>query len=96
MVSAASVQSKEARNLVIYPYYKALKLGVFFMNFICHYVERMFLNDFRISTSRQRSGKGAIRKRFPLQTPRWEKTKLTIRYLYHEKNRKPNEQLFSQ
>ena len=34
--------------------------------------------------SRQRSGKGAIRKRFPLQKPRWEKTKLTIRYLYHE------------
>ena len=31
-------------------------------------------------TSRQRSGKGAIRKRFPLQKPRWEKTKLTIRY----------------
>ena len=28
-------------------------------------------------TSRQRSGKGAIRKRFPLQKPRWEKTKLT-------------------
>ena len=26
-------------------------------------------------TSRQRSGKGAIRKRFPLQKPRWEKTK---------------------
>ena len=24
-------------------------------------------------TSRQRSGKGAIRKRFPLQKPRWEK-----------------------
>ena len=36
-------------------------------------------------TSRQRSGKGAIRKRFPLQKPRWEKTKLTIRHLYHEK-----------
>ena len=35
-------------------------------------------------TSRQRSGKGAIRKRFPFQKPRWEKTKLTIRYLYHE------------
>ena len=35
-------------------------------------------------TSRQRSGKDAIRKRFPLQKPRWEKTKLTIRYLYHE------------
>ena len=29
-------------------------------------------------TSRQRSGKGAIRKGFPLQKPRWEKTKLTI------------------
>ena len=36
------------------------------------------------STSRQRSGKGAIRKRLPLQKPRWEKTKLTIRYLYQE------------
>ena len=47
-------------------------------------------------TSRQRSGKGAIRKRLPLQKPRWEKTKLTIRYLYHETYRKPNEQLFSQ
>ena len=47
-------------------------------------------------TSRQRSGKGAIRKRFPLQKPRWEKTKLTIRYLYHETYRKPNEQLISQ
>ena len=47
-------------------------------------------------TSRQRSGKGAIRKRFPLQKPRREKTKSTIRYLYHETHRKPNEQLFSQ
>ena len=47
-------------------------------------------------TSSQRSGKGAIRKRFPLQKPRWEKTKLTIRHLYHETYRKPNEQLFSQ
>ena len=27
---------------------------------------------------------------------RWEKTKLTIRYLYHETYCKPNEQLFSQ
>ena len=37
------------------------------------------------STSRQRSGKGAIRKIFP--TPKTEvgkKTKLTIRYLYNE------------
>ena len=42
------------------------------------------------------SEKGAIRKRFPLQKPRWEKTKLTIRYLYHETYCKPNEQLFSQ
>ena len=40
--------------------------------------------------------KGAIRKRFPLQIPRWEKKQLTIRYLYHETYRKPNEQLFSQ
>ena len=47
-------------------------------------------------TSRQRSGKGAISKRFPLQKPSWEKTKLTIRYLYHETYCKPNEQLFSQ
>ena len=62
---------------------------------------RLALGAFRTSpvqkgTSRQRSGKGAIRKRFPLQKPRWEKTKLTIRYLYHETYRKPNEQLFSQ
>ena len=34
----------------------------------------------RKGTSRQRSGKGAIRKRFPLKKPRWGKTKLTIRY----------------
>ena len=34
------------------------------------------------SKSRQRSGNGAIRKKFPLQKPRWEKTKLTISYLY--------------
>ena len=47
-------------------------------------------------TRRQRSGKGAIRKRFPLQRPRWEKNKPTIRYLYHETYCKPNEQLFSQ
>ena len=26
----------------------------------------------------------------------WKKTKLTIRHLYHETYRKPNEQLFSQ
>ena len=54
------------------------------------------LRDDLKGTSRQRSGKGAIRKRFPLQKQRWEKTKLTIRYIYHETNRKPNEQLFSQ
>ena len=28
---------------------------------------------------KQWSGKGAIRKKFTLQKPRWEKTKLTIR-----------------
>ena len=56
----------------------------------------VFNKSLEKGTSRQRSGKGAIRKRFPLQKPRWEKTKLTIRYLYHETYRKPNEQLFSQ
>ena len=40
--------------------------------------------------------KAQSEKRFPLQKPRFEKTKLTIRYLYHETYRKPNEQLFSQ
>ena len=35
-------------------------------------------------TSRQRSGKGATRERFPLQKPRWEKTKVTTRHLYHK------------
>ena len=43
--------------------------------------------------SRQRSGKGAIRKRFPLQKPRWGKTKITIRYLHHEKQLKHKKQL---
>ena len=47
-------------------------------------------------TSRQRSGKGAISKRIPLQKPSWGKTKLNIRYLYHENICKPNEQLLSQ
>ena len=31
------------------------------------------LHQLEKGTSRQRSGKGAIRKRFPLQKPRWEK-----------------------
>ena len=35
-------------------------------------------------TSRQRSGKGAIRKRFQLQKTEVGKIKLTIRYLYHK------------
>ena len=35
-------------------------------------------------TGRQRSRKCAFRKRFLLQKQRWEKPKLTIRYLYHE------------
>ena len=52
------------------------------------------LGSCKKGTSRQRSGKGAIRKRFQLQKPRWEKKKLAIRYLYHETYRKPNEQLF--
>ena len=60
-----------------------------------HYLRSISVSLLK-GTSRQRSGKGAIRKRFPLQKPRWEKTKPTIRYLYHETYRKPNEQLFSQ
>ena len=61
-------------------------------------VEEMYAEKGQIEegTSRQRSGKGAIRKRFQLQKPRWEKTKLTIRHLHMETYRKPNEQLFSQ
>ena len=51
---------------------------------ICVRNTHFFYHNFSRGTSRQRSGKGAIRKRFPLQKPRWEKTKLTIRYLYHE------------
>ena len=43
-------------------------------------------------TSRQRSGKGAIKKRFQDGNRDGKKTKLTIRYLY----RKPNGQLISQ
>ena len=42
-----------------------------------------YIWDQQEGTCRQRSGKGAIRKRFPLQKPRWEKNKLIIRYLYH-------------
>ena len=44
----------------------------------------LFIQNTEKGTSRQRPGKGAIRKRFPLQKPRREKTKPTIRYLYHE------------
>ena len=34
---------------------------------------KVHCNITKEGTSRQRSGKGAIRKRFPLQKPRWEK-----------------------
>ena len=44
------------------------------------YTFRNLLGLLEKGTSRQRSGKDAIRKRFPLQKPRWEKTKVTIRY----------------
>ena len=63
-------------------------------NHIRSFIKIPFINkgidfiDLPKGTSRQRSGKGAIRKRFPLQKPRWEKTKPTIRYLYHETYRK--------
>ena len=62
----------------------------------CKTLEHIIVSNIYKGTSRQRSGKGATRKRFPLQKPRWEKTKPTIRYLYHETYSKPNEQLFSQ
>ena len=45
-------------------------------------------------TSRQRSGKGAIRKRFPLQKPRWEKTNQQSGTDTKKTFRKPNEQYF--
>ena len=44
-----------------------------------HMILRLDMKHQR-DTSRQRSGKGAIRKRCPLQKPRREKTNLTIRY----------------
>ena len=47
-------------------------------------------------TSRQRSGKGAIRKVFPLQKPRWEKTNQQSGTHIMKTYRKPNEHLFSQ
>ena len=37
-------------------------------------------------TSRQRSGKGAVRKRFPLQKPRWEKNQTNNQALYTMKH----------
>ena len=37
-------------------------------------------------TSRQRSGKGAIRKRFPLQKPRWGKNQTNNQVLYTMKH----------
>ena len=49
--------------------------------FGCHGIPKCSIEK---GTSRQRSGKGAIRKRFPLQKPRRENPKLTIRYIYHE------------
>ena len=55
------------------------------ITFMCYlFLDFEFFGHKKKSTSRQRSGKDAIRKRLPLQKPRWEKTKLTIRYLYHE------------
>ena len=45
-------------------------------------------------TSRQRSGKGAIRKRLPLQKPRWEKPNKQSGTYTMKTFRKPNEQLF--
>ena len=47
-------------------------------------------------TSRQRSGKCAIRKRFPLQKPSWEKLNEQAGTYTMKTYRKSNEQLFSQ
>ena len=52
--------------------------------------------ELKKGTSRQRSGKGAIRKRFPLQKPRWEKPNQQSGTDTRKTFRKPNEQLFSQ
>ena len=68
-----------------------------------HFGRTMRLHTKDTSTGQPTAGRsklpsaaGVFRKRFPLQKPRWENTELTIRCLYHETYRKPNEQLFSQ
>ena len=38
--------------------------------------------QYRLGTVSYKISGGAIRKKFQLQKPKWEKTKLTIRYLY--------------
>ena len=82
-------------DLIEWTFKRALKnYGSLYL--ACNDRKAFFTSSDQKGTSRQRSGKGAIRKRFPLQKPWWEKTKPTIRYLYHETYRKPNEQLFSQ
>ena len=88
----ACLMGEKVYSLHILGAYYLLEVPVAFSSFKTH------VHVFHIlkGTSRQRSGKGVIRKRSPLQKPRWEKTKLTIRHLYHETYRKPNEQLFSQ
>ena len=64
------------------------------------FYRQCFLNSSNILGKKVQVGKDQEKaqseKTFPLQKPRWEKTKPTIRYLYHETYRKPNEQLFSQ
>ena len=65
----------------------------------CLYI-RLFQNEYLYlenGTSRQRSGKGANRKRFPLQKPRRGKNQTNNQVPYTIKTyRKTNEQLFSQ
>ena len=70
----------------------------FFFSKICHVFEDNFEPNFD-SKKKVQVGKDqekAQSEKDSLQKPRWEKTKLTIRYLYHETYRKSNEQLFSQ
>ena len=73
-------QNKHEIIIVLHLHKKILGdilLRCFFVQYrstcICHLHLFCFLQQ--KCTSRQRSGKGAIRKRLPLQKPRWEKTK---------------------
>ena len=57
-----------------------------------HELIKMLCNKVQVGNDQE---KAQSEKRFPLQKPKWENIKLTIRYLYTMKTyRTPNEQLF--